>query len=308
MEQQFKIATSGWLSEEFHNWVVSKYPDIEINRAADRAALQSIIKDSNAYAGFYELDDCDLSNIKWIHCFGAGVDAFLANKAIQSQQIPISRTTGSLGRKIGEYCLGHILNHYQHIPRYHDAQQKQLWKPKRPRQLREAVLLILGTGSVGQGIAQCFSGLVHKIIGANTNGSGKPPFDESVKFNSDLPSADIIINALPKTLKTDGALDVKFFDTFQQSIFINVGRGQTVVNDDLIGALENKHLSHAILDVFDTEPLPTDSKLWKHPQISVTPHVSGLTTLDDISSSFDMALEQIKSDHLGAFVDYHNGY
>lgn len=303
-----KIVTHGWLADQFYHWVTSHHPEIEIQLAKDRENLMELVQHSNAFAGFHELDNCDVSGLDWIHSFGAGVDAFLSNLEILKHQIPISRTTGELGRKIGEYCLGHVLNIYQNIDQYRNAQQESIWKPKRPKQLKEAEILILGTGSIGVGIAQVFCGLTNNIVGVNSRGRKVLPFDHNIELGAMIPRADIIINTLPKTPETDGLINRQFFESFEASIFINVGRGSTVVHQDLIMALNNGNISFAVLDVFEEEPLTKSSALWNHPKTVITPHVSGLTTLDDITSSFEVALKQFQNRQRDAFVKYQTGY
>jgi len=88
--------------------------------------------------------------------------------------------------------------------------------------------------------------------------------------------ADVIVNALPLTPGTRDLLDGEFFSAVKPgAIFINVGRGQTVVTDDLVVALESGRLSGAGLDVTEPEPLPTDSPLWQRDDVIITPHVAG---------------------------------
>jgi phosphoglycerate dehydrogenase-like enzyme len=104
-------------------------------------------------------------------------------------------------------------------------------------------------------------------------------------------------------------LDQAFFKKFKQSIFINVGRGSIAEPSEIIQSIEKGYLSHAILDVFEQEPLPADSPLWGVPEITITPHISGVSTIDDVIQSFNNAFEQIKNKDLGPlFVNLDKGY
>ncbi len=90
---------------------------------------------------------------------------------------------------------------------------------------------------------------------------------------------------------------------------MNVGRGKSLVEDDLLWALENGHVRKAVLDVYQTEPLPSDSPLWDHSGVIMTPHHSGLTTFEDIRKSFEESVKAIKSGTRNQlFVNINQGY
>jgi phosphoglycerate dehydrogenase-like enzyme len=92
-------------------------------------------------------------------------------------------------------------------------------------------------------------------------------------------------------------------------LFINIGRGNSVNEEDLIKALDRKNLRQAILDVFKQEPLPENSPLWDHPKCIITPHISGITLLEDVKQSFKIAYEALKSgEESKLLVDTDKGY
>lgn len=306
---QFRFVTIGKLSNEFLRYVQSTYPEFEINLASDKNELLRLLPNANAYAGFCELEDTDVSHLKWIHSFGAGVDLFLENKSIVGNRVPISRTSGELGRQMGEYCLAHILNWYQEIEAFQVAQKAKSWKQLSTRKLFESNVLILGTGNIGTKIAKVIRPLVSSVTGVNAKGKELHGFDYGIMLNKIDFNFDIIINALPNTGQTKGILNGAFFEKFKDAFFINVGRGSAVVNADLIQSLDKGYLSAAVLDVFEKEPLDIESELWSHPKITVTPHISGTTTIDDVISSFADAYEHMKNSTQGeSFVKYDKGY
>ena len=285
----FSLVTYGRLSNEFFKWVTKEYSTLEITHAASESDLKQMLKNANAYAGFYALDGLDVSHLKWIHSFGAGVDSFLSNKSIADNHIPISRTGGQLGIKIGEYCLAHVLNHFKKIEEFKSLAKQGHWKQVPTRNLYDCNLLILGTGSIGSGVANCFKRLVKSITGMNRSGNENDYFDHIVRVDEINENYDITINTLPGTNRTKGILNESFFSHFKNSLFINVGRGSTVVTSDLIDALNQGSLSNAVLDVFENEPLDEKSELWGHPSVTITPHISGVTTINDLKSSFAKA-------------------
>jgi glyoxylate/hydroxypyruvate reductase A len=93
-----------------------------------------------------------------------------------------------------------------------------------------------------------------------------------------LASCDIMVCMLPLTPETENILDAKLFAGLPQGAWVmNVGRGGHCKEDDLLAALNSGHLGGAVLDVFQTEPLPADSPFWTHPNVTVTPHIAGIT-------------------------------
>ena len=306
---QFRFVTIGKLSEEFSNHVRGTYPELEIKRANDKNELLRLLPESNAYAGFCELGNADVAHLKWIHSFGAGVDLFLKNMSIVQNKILISRTSGQMGRQMGEYCLAHVLNWYQEIKIFDSAQKEGKWNQISTRRLFESNVLILGTGNIGSEIAKVLRPLVNSITGVNGRGQSQDDFYAAITIGDVSNNYDVVINCLPETDVTKGLLGISFFEQFEGCIFINTGRGSAVVSTDLIQSLNKGHLSAAVLDVFEKEPLDKQSELWKHPFITITPHVSGVTTIEDVMSSFASAYQSMKEETQDkSFVKYDKGY
>ena len=118
-----------------------------------------------------------------------------------------------------------------------------------------------------------------KVIAIRNSGTDRPPYVAEVGLTKDLRAfasrADVIVDTLPLTPDTKGLFDKGFFDAAKRgALFINVGRGGTVVTADLIAALKDGRVGGAGLDVTDPEPLPADHPLWQAPNVIITPHVS----------------------------------
>jgi phosphoglycerate dehydrogenase-like enzyme len=307
---EYRFLTYGRLSEEFQLFVQDKYPSLDVIRADTKEEIISALPKVNAIAGFNFLSDEDLSSIEWIHAFGAGVDSYVKLDGLNSNTI-LTRTSGDLPIKMGEYCLAYVLHDLQSISSIEANQRSHIWKQYPTQNLHDLNVLILGTGTIGQGIARQFQRASNRVIGLNRNRLKKAGFDEIIDWN-DLNKEleiDIIINTLPSTNETDSLLDESFFHHFNRTLFINVGRGKTIHNESLLKALHDDQVRKAILDVFDVEPLPGDSPFWQHDRIIVSPHQSGITTIDDVSSSFELiyeAIENGETNHL--FVDLEKAY
>ncbi|MDN4166069.1 NAD(P)-dependent oxidoreductase [Cytophagales bacterium LB-30] len=310
LSSSLRILTAGRLAKEFQAFAH------ELGLVSDYYSLAELAKAPlhtyNAVAGFSVFHPVSLQSIQWIHSFGAGVDGHLQHPDLPDSTL-ITRTTGQLGRKMAEYCLAYILADVKEVFSTYAYQQQQAWKPQILRNLYNKKVLIVGTGAIGQRIAEMLVPLVPQVDGINTQGRAQAPFHQVMDWTQFTAKShhpyEFVINTLPHYPATEGLLNKSFFEKFSQSYFITVGRGPTVVIADLLQALENKNLRHALLDVFVEEPLPKDSPLWRHPAITITPHHSGLTEFSEIKESFLEAYTAIKEGRLpGNAIDRSRGY
>ncbi|MEP1097408.1 MAG: D-2-hydroxyacid dehydrogenase [Cyclobacteriaceae bacterium] len=291
-----RILTSGRLSSEFCDFVKNEYPDFSIVRAESKDEILSLLPTADVLAGFNFLKGEDISHIKWIHAFGAGVDSYLKIPSLK-QETTITRTTGALGSKMGEFCLSQILAEIKSLFPIYENQKRSIWKQIPTANLFDQEVLILGTGSIGSGIAKRLNGQVKKIIGLNRSQRPVESFDEIRTWVSlgDLSNIDVVIGALPSTSETSSVLGDDFFKKLNNVIFINVGRGDSVDEEALVKGIESGRVRRAILDVFAVEPLPKNSPLWSNESVTISPHQSGLTTIEDVGSSFQRSYEAIKN-------------
>lgn len=303
------ILTTGRLGEDFYNSLVKN--DLGLNVRFVDKLYQKDIEWADALASFATNDDINLSSINWIHSFGAGVEGFIKRNDLSTNLI-LSRTVGSLGLKMGEYCLCHILNYSQNTYKIISNQSKKNWLPIYPTSIRDNVALLLGTGEMSRGISKLLKNAGIKTIGTNTSGKQIADFDHCVSFNNlklITSQVNFVINTLPITKNTIKVIDKPFFNLFKNVLFINVGRGKTVNIDDLKIALQYGNCDFAVLDVFDEEPLPTDSSLWVNQNILITPHQAAITDVNDILQSFESALNSIKQkEDNKLFVSIKRGY
>ncbi|MGK7391421.1 MAG: NAD(P)-dependent oxidoreductase [Candidatus Cyclobacteriaceae bacterium M2_1C_046] len=307
---QYKILTSGKIGEDFTKFA-NNFSDISCTYIKDPEEITQRISEFNALAGFIFYSHLDISHIKWIHSFGAGVESIINHPHFNRKKTALTRTVGRMGNKMGEYCLAYAFYILKNIEGLRLNQVKNEWKQLPSHNLSDKNIIIFGTGEIGSGVAKTFNPLSNKVVGVNTSGTSAKGFDqvvtpEQVKM---LDKIDVIINTLPLTKETLEFYDISLFKNFKGAIFINVGRGGSVVHDDLIKALGNNYISKAVLDVFEDEPLPANSILWKHPDIIITPHQAALTDFEDIKISFNKvyeALKQGKSNDM--FVDLTRSY
>src|SRR5699024_12799290 len=142
-------------------------------------------------------------------------------------------------------------------------------------------MLIAGTGAIGQEVARLAKAFHMKTIGVSRSGRDLEYFDENVttdKMKSRLPEADFIVSVLPSTKETKHFYTYDFFEMMKDSaIFLNMGRGDVVESDVILKAIREKEIMHAVLDVFEIEPLPENHPLWDEENVTITPHLSGIS-------------------------------
>jgi phosphoglycerate dehydrogenase-like enzyme len=148
-------------------------------------------------------------------------------------------------------------------------------------EVKGRTMLVAGLGGIGTEVAKRAHALGMAVIATRNSGTEGPPFVAEVGLPDKLlpfaARADVIVNTLPLTPETKGLFDRRFFDAARRgALFINVGRGGTVVTDDLVAALQDGRLGGAGLDVTDPEPLPPGHALWRAPNVIITPHVAAM--------------------------------
>ncbi|WP_404430008.1 D-2-hydroxyacid dehydrogenase [Sutcliffiella horikoshii] len=268
---------------------------------------------ADAYVAFHPTADFHFGNLKWVHSLGAGVDRYMALGDRWSEEVLLTRTITSFGQKIGEYTLSYMLKELQHHDRFREQQGRGEWKMVAPRALGEMKVVVFGTGEIGQELARILAFFGVQVVGVSRSGKDKDHFSKVVSLkevdDSCLGNADFIINTLPLTKETLGLFNERFFGRLNEAIFVNVGRGGTVDHGALLDALDSGGLRAAVLDVFEEEPLPADSPLWSHPGVTITPHISAITTAEEAVVCFLETLEAVESGgDLRNRVDVGRGY
>ncbi|MCG1021164.1 D-2-hydroxyacid dehydrogenase [Sutcliffiella horikoshii] len=253
---------------------------------------------ADAYVAFQPTENFHFGNVKWIHSLGAGVDRYMA-LGNWPDDVLLTRTITSFGQKIAEYTLSYMLKDLQHHDTFRDQQGRGEWKMVAPRALNEVKVVIFGTGEIGHEVARILAYFGGKVYGVSRSGTDKEYFREVMPLvgvrDSHLGEVDYVINTLPLTEETECLFDEDFFGKMNQAVFLNVGRGGTVDHGALLAALDSGKLKAAVLDVFEEEPLPAESPLWSHRGVTITPHISAITTPEEAVACFLETLECVES-------------
>ena len=222
------------------------------------------------------------ASLSWFQAISAGVD-YLPLEKFSERSLLLSNASGLHADSISQHVLATILCDYRGIRKAILNQKVQLWKDDSItyHSLENTNIVIVGTGKIGQRLAELLYPFGPNIFGINTSGHTVSHFKKVYPLNQlldFLPSMDIVINILPLTDETTGLYNAEFFSSMKkEASFINVGRGPSVNTGDLIEALNKKQLRFAALDVFEEEPLPKNHPLWTMENVLITPHSSGMT-------------------------------
>ena len=219
--------------------------------------------------------------LRWLQLTTAGADRYAG--AALPPGLTVTCATGAYGFVIAEYLIGAILAVYRHIPEYVRQQERAVWQPRQPsRSLFGASALVLGTGDLGATFARRLRAFgPREILGVRRTSAGPLPDFDEVHTTADLPQlwgrADLVVCCLPGTAATRRLVDEAALRAMRPgALFVNVGRGSLVDPDVLARVLASGHLSGAVLDVCDPEPLPPDHPLWKLDNVLITPHIAGV--------------------------------
>ena len=267
-----------------------------------------------------ELSKC--KNLKLLQLTWAGADKFLKMKNFP-KNATLATASGAFGEVISEYVIGGILALYRDFPTYFENQRNHVWqKNETVETINGKTVLVFGTGDIGKTTAKKLKALGAKeIFGVRRNSKEDfvENFDEIfdvVELDSLLPKADIVVCCLPETKATIGMLNKEMLSLMKEnSVLINVGRGSLIVTNDLIEILESGKIKGAVLDVFEKEPLPENSKLWDMKNVIITPHIAGPSFAGDEATKdkiWKICFENIECYLCGGtlknVVDFDRGY
>jgi len=313
-----KLLSYNALTEEQRRQVEEAAPNYTIiaslNEADDVSEIKAIYgwdKDETA-----ELLEDPKNELQWIQLMSAGVD-YVDLDRLDELDVTLTNASGIHGQAITESIFGMILSHTRKIGYSLIKQRKRKWDPASDlSELNGKTMLIVGTGAIGTQTGKVAQAFGMKTMGVNRSGKPVDFMDDLVtqdKLDDVLPEADFIVNILPLTDETEDLFDLSKFRAMKSSaVFVNVGRGQTVVNKDLLKALDEKWIQFAALDVVHEEPLSENHPIYKREDVLLTPHIAG--GLDDYEASvFPIFLENLKTfikDGKPAknVVDYKAGY
>ncbi|XP_067944761.1 glyoxylate/hydroxypyruvate reductase A-like [Watersipora subatra] len=267
-----------------------------------------------------------LHNLKFVHGTWAGADRLM--RLVQEQnvtpQFPYCRFAGRFGQAISEYVISYIVAQERNFRKVYEAEAECKWSQEirehivqKTRNLDKLSIGILGVGDIGKCVAKMCKTFGMTVWGMVTSlpEENACQYVDEYRTGSDIDSilsnCDYLCSILPSTPKTRGLFDGDRFKacSSKQPVFMNVGRGDICSEQSILNALQQGWIRAAILDVLPEEPLPSSSLLWKHPNVTITPHCSALSLPDEVASLISENIENYMLDRpLKYVIDWSKGY
>jgi phosphoglycerate dehydrogenase-like enzyme len=259
--------------------------------------------------------------LKWIAVYSAGVEDCLGKPALAKSGITVTNMRAIAGPVMAEHVIGltYALSRSLQVSISRQARGEGWgggFAGSQPQSLTGKTLLVAGLGGIGLEVAKRAHALGMKVIATRASSREGPDYVSYVGLSDELPTlieqADVVVAALPLVPATTNLFDAKMFQRMKKTaFFINVGRGGSVVTDDLVAALNSGTIAGAGLDVTAPEPLPKDHPLWKAKNVIITPHMSAQSDLGQGTRAL-IYREQVRrfaaGDRMLAVVDFSKGY
>lgn len=257
-------------------------------------------------------DVAALPNLVWVQSLWAGVERLTAELP-QDGPLIVRLADPQMADTMSEAVLAWTLYVHRDMPRYMHQQRNKVWQEQLLKTPQERTVGVLGLGKLGSASAQRLSANGFRVLGWSR---GEKTRDGIICFHGKeglfnlLGQSDIVVVLVPLTSETRGMLSSEELNGCKKgAAIINFARGPILDVDALMAALDRGHLSHAVLDVFDEEPLTPESPLWQHDKVTVLPHISAPTITGTASMIVARNIRAyLESGRIPQHVDRMQGY
>ncbi|BDB22804.1 glyoxylate/hydroxypyruvate reductase A [Cupriavidus sp. P-10] len=258
------------------------------------------------------------TDLKAVFNLGAGVDGILRLRDEAPDALPagvpiVRLDDAGMAAQMAEYVTAAVLRYFRKLDAYEAQERAGNWKFLKPHRRADFTIGVMGVGTLGTHIARTLAGFGFPVRGWSRTAraiegvsgfygdAGQAPFLDGLR---------VLVNVLPLTPQTENILNAGLFARLAQGAYvINVARGQHLVEEDLLAAVQSGQLGGATLDVFRTEPLPADHPFWQEPRITVTPHISALTLREDSIAQIAGKIRALRANQpIAGVVDLQRGY
>ena len=223
----------------------------------------------------------ELKSLKGLISLGQGVDHILNSNLIPSNMPVIRIVDPYMAKSMSHWVILSVLNYIRDTSGYYNQQKENIYKPRDEINFLSVKIGIYGIGAIGSVVAQDLTLLGFDVSGWSRTKktiNGVKCFEGKDGFNKIIETSDIHICLLPLTSSTIDIFNSSTFKKMKQGVcFINAGRGEHVIEEDLSIHCKSGHIAHAILDVYRSEPLPKNHSFWKLDNITLWPHVAAET-------------------------------
>ena len=230
---------------------------------------------------------------------GAGADGIISAPDLPANVRVTRAVEPGLGLSMAQFVAMQILRKFRSLPTMERQHAAREWKRLPVPDARQGTVGIMGLGSIGSVVADVVAALGFNVIGwtrSDARASKVPVFVGERQMDAFLEKCDFLVCLLPITPQTTGLLDRSRLSKLPKGSFVvNVARGGIVSEKDLIGLVNEGHLSGAAFDVFATEPIPPDNPFWAHEKILVTPHIAAQPSVGPVVEQFLENLKRLSS-------------
>ncbi len=270
-------------SQEWAERLHSELPAYTVVLPKTDAEVLEHLPDTDAVYGWVSPEQLKFANnLRWLQNPAAGPFPGYYYQALIEHPLIVCNPRGIYNDHIAQHIMMFVLALARGLPYYMDAQRRGIWDKNARKKdyidLAEATALIVGVGGIGHETARLCTEFGMTVIGVDARWEYDVPFVEQHKpeaLDALLPRADFVITTTPHTPETEGMWSKNRFARMKRSAyFINIGRGKTTKLNELVEALERGIIAGGGLDVFEVEPLPAESPLWKLPNVLLTPHIA----------------------------------
>lgn len=257
-----------------------------------QARFEELLDGADALFGIPDVDPAALARtvranprLRWVMTTAAGGGAQIKAAGLDAadlERIVFSTSAGVHGGPLAEFAVFSVLAGAKGLPRLRSDQDAQVWPDRwEMRQIDEMTVLIAGLGGIGAECARRFTALGARVLGTTRSGAPVDGVDELVPLEDlaqAVARADALVVTLPGTDQTHHLIGADVFAAARPGLILaSVGRGSVIDEEALRVALDDGTVAFAGLDVFEVEPLPTASPLWRHPSVLVSPHTAALS-------------------------------
>lgn len=251
--------------------------------------------------------------LKAVFNLGAGIDGLLAVPNLPAHLPVVRLEDAGMSVQMAEYVLHQLVEASRGMETYREQQRDGVWKIHRPIKRSEWPVGVMGLGHIGKRVARTLADLDYRVNGwarSEHSLNDITTFAGADNLSDFLQSTRVLVNTLPLTDETRDILDYQHLSELRPgAVVINVGRGEHLVENDLLRAIDDGHVARASLDVFREEPLPPGHPFWQRQEITITPHVSARTLRD---ATLEQITGKIRAHYNGqsitGIVDTSRGY
>jgi len=294
--------------------------DLRVVATRDREEIERLLPEIEATVGSFPRDlIAKAPNLRWFQQWGAGADWLLKYPEAAERDFILTNVSGIHAVPISEHIFAFLLAFARSFPKAMRDQLRGAWSQgeRQPTfELAGKTTLLIGTGAIGARTAKLAAAFDMRVVGVRRNPDERVPHIERMVALEDLrevlPEADFVVLTVPLTKETRYLIAERELRAMKESAYlVNIGRGGTVKEEDLIRALHEGWIAGAGLDVFEEEPLPETSPLWGMENVLITPHTSGDTPHYD-ERALEIFLENLRRYRAGEplthVVDKERGY